>query len=94
MPDLTYGPNVYMKQDDSLGNAELVVASGGIIRIESGGIIAAGTATTKAATIANPSGGSTSTGGTATTGGLDTKARAAIDDIITVLDDAGLTATA
>jgi len=94
MADLTYQPNVYMKQDDSLGNAELVAASGGIIRIESGGILAAGTSTTKAATIADPTGGSTSTGGTATTGGLDTKARAAIVSIITALDGVGITATA
>jgi hypothetical protein len=35
MPDTSYGPKVYMKQ----GGDELVVASGGKITIESGGVI-------------------------------------------------------
>ena len=89
MADATYQPKTYRKQ----GGDEIVIASAGIIRIESGGIIAAGTSTTKAATIADPTGGSTSTGGTATTGGLDTKARTAIVSIIAALDGAGITAT-
>ena len=90
MADGTYQPNVYAKQ----GGNEYVIASGGFLRIEDGGIIASGTTTAAAATIADPSGGSTSTGGAATTGGVDTKARTAINSIITALDNVGITATA
>ena len=70
----------------------ITVASGGLINML--GILAAGTATTKASTIADPSGGSTSTGGTVTTGGIDSKARTAIIAIITALDGVKITATA
>ncbi len=48
MADATYSPKVYRKQ----GGDELVIASGGFVRVESGGIIAAGAATTAAAAIA------------------------------------------
>lgn len=37
MTDATYGPKVYMKQ----GGDELVVASGGVINVEAGGLIKA-----------------------------------------------------
>lgn len=37
MADLTYGPKVYQKQ----GGDELVVASGGVLNIETGGVIKA-----------------------------------------------------
>lgn len=90
MLDNTYQPNVYMKQ----GGDEMVVASGGTIRMESGSLLLAGSATAAASTITDPSGGSTSTGGTVTTGGVDTKARTAIVSIIAAMDGVKITATA
>jgi len=96
MADATYQPNVYHKQ----GGDEMIVASGGLVTVESGGILrnagifAAGTTTTAASNIADPSGGSTSTGGTVTTGGLDTKCRAAVVSILAALEGVHITATA
>ena len=47
MADGTYTPLVYRKQ----GGSEFVIASGGCVRVESGGFIAAGSATAAATAI-------------------------------------------
>jgi hypothetical protein len=77
MADITYNPKVYRKQ----GGDEFVVASEGIINIETGGIIQANG--TQADHIADPSGGAT----------VDDEARAAIVSILSALEGAGILKT-
>jgi len=54
MPDVTYQPKVYRKQ----GGDELVVASGGVLNIETGGVFKAnGTQAAAVASLTDNSGG-------------------------------------
>ena len=76
MADATYTTKVYMKQ----GGDQMVVASTGEIKIESGGIISNNG--TQASHIAN------ATGGTYTTG-----VQAKINSILTALEGVGILAT-
>ncbi len=77
---MSYQPKVYREQ----GGDTMVVASGGVVNVESGGAIKA--AGTQAAHIAD-----VSVSGTYATD--DTPIETAINAIIAVLEGAGLTAT-
>jgi len=89
MADTTYSPKVYRTQ----GGTELVVASGGQIKLETGGKLVPNSGTQASAIADAPAGG---TGATA--GAYDTSANrdlliAAVNSILAALRGAGIIAT-